>query len=282
MRKVMNIDIPKPCSENWNNMTPNEKGRHCATCQKNVFDFTTKTDEQIIKTFEQNKNLCGRFKTTQLQRDIVLSRKENNSYATYLASGIFAFMGLGSPYMHAQGEPKMVQTDSTKHNHIVGKIKPKPLVDENLVNGIITDEDNIPLPGVNVIVKGTCNGITTDFDGKFSLKANKGDVLMMSYIGFETKELKITEKENNITLLMDEAVLGGMVVVGYGVIDESETKYVYSPEELERKKQNKFRRSNSLEFYKKQHKAHRQKIKNGDIERSSIGKFFYKITSIFR
>ncbi|MBP0902256.1 carboxypeptidase-like regulatory domain-containing protein [Mariniflexile gromovii] len=282
MRKVINIDIPKPCSENWNNMTPNEKGRHCAACKKTVFDFTTKTDEQIIKTFEQNNNLCGRFKATQLQRDIVLSRKEKNNYVTYLASGFFAFMGLASPYIHAQGETKVVQTDSTKQNHIVGKIKPKPLVNENLISGIITDEDNTPLPGVNVLVKGTSDGIATDFDGKFSLKANKGDVLVMSYIGFKTKELKITEKENNIILVMDEAILDGMVVVGYGVVDESETKYVCSPEELERKKQNKFRRTNASEFYKKQYKAHRQKIRNGDIERSSFGKFFYKMASIFR
>ena len=73
MRNVIKIDIPKPCSENWDAMTPTEKGRHCALCKKTVFDFTSKINEQIFKTIEQNKNLCGRFKTTQLHRAIVFS-----------------------------------------------------------------------------------------------------------------------------------------------------------------------------------------------------------------
>ncbi len=73
MRNVIKIDIPKPCSENWDAMTLTEKGRHCALCKKTVFDFTSKINEQIFKTIEQNKNLCGRFKTTQLHRAIVFS-----------------------------------------------------------------------------------------------------------------------------------------------------------------------------------------------------------------
>lgn len=80
MRKVININIPEPCHEDWNKMTPVAKGKHCSLCKKTVFDFTAKTDEYIVETFTKNNNICGRFKSTQLKRDLVFSRKERNNY----------------------------------------------------------------------------------------------------------------------------------------------------------------------------------------------------------
>ncbi|MFD0988811.1 carboxypeptidase-like regulatory domain-containing protein [Mariniflexile jejuense] len=278
MRKIIKIDIPKPCSENWDAMTPTEKGRHCALCKKTVFDFTSKTDEQIFKTIAQNTNLCGRFKTTQLQRDIVFSRKETNNYLSLVASGLFAFIGLGSQYMHSQGKPNIVQT-STPKPIIIGKVAP-PVVKSDSVVGFIIDESKQPLPGANVLIKGTTVGTVTDFDGKFSINAKNGDVLIVSYLGFETRELKITDNTKyDIMLEMTEDVSGELVVVGGAI---SNSSYVCSPEELERKRQNKFRTSNYFTFYKKQQKDRKRKIKNGELPRSSFGKFLYNITSIFR
>ena len=67
MRKVININIPKPYHEDWNKMTPDEKGRHCIVCQKPVFDFTSKTDKYIVKTFTENTNICGCFKSKEIE-----------------------------------------------------------------------------------------------------------------------------------------------------------------------------------------------------------------------
>jgi hypothetical protein len=69
MRTILNINIPTPCHEDWNNMTPEQKGRHCKSCEKTVFDFTSKTDEYIVKTYQKNTTLGGRFKTSQRERD---------------------------------------------------------------------------------------------------------------------------------------------------------------------------------------------------------------------
>ena len=64
------IDIPLPCSENWESMTPIEKGRFCANCQKVVIDFTQLSNEEIIQTFRQQpKELCVRIYRKQL-RDV--------------------------------------------------------------------------------------------------------------------------------------------------------------------------------------------------------------------
>ena len=52
------------------------------------------------------------------------------------------------------------------------------------VSGTVSDNDNQPLPGVSVVVKGTTTGTTTDFDGKFLLQVNNGDVLVFSFVGW--------------------------------------------------------------------------------------------------
>ncbi len=71
-KATSHIAIKKPCSENWETMTPNEKGKHCFSCQKTVVDFTTMTDSQIIHYFQNYQGkTCGRFLETQLNRPIL-------------------------------------------------------------------------------------------------------------------------------------------------------------------------------------------------------------------
>lgn len=68
MSKYYSISIPKPCHEDWNAMTPKEKGRHCVSCAKTVIDFTKMNTHEIQDFMHQNKhkNICGHFKQTQL------------------------------------------------------------------------------------------------------------------------------------------------------------------------------------------------------------------------
>ncbi|MCP1301784.1 TonB-dependent receptor plug domain-containing protein [Chryseobacterium sp. S0630] len=67
----MKITIPKPCYENWNAMTPDEKGRFCAVCSKTVRDFRRAPDDEIIEVFAKaSDEICGSFLTSQLNRDL--------------------------------------------------------------------------------------------------------------------------------------------------------------------------------------------------------------------
>ena len=59
MANKINISIPQPCHENWQEMTTIDKGRFCNSCQKKVFDFTFSTDKEIINVFEKNSNLSS-------------------------------------------------------------------------------------------------------------------------------------------------------------------------------------------------------------------------------
>ncbi|GIJ97481.1 hypothetical protein CAPN001_20500 [Capnocytophaga stomatis] len=60
------------------------------------------------------------------------------------------------------------------------------------VTGKVTDENNSPLPGASIVVKGTTHGVSADFDGNYSIEAKQGDVLEFSFIGFQTQTQKIT------------------------------------------------------------------------------------------
>jgi hypothetical protein len=64
------ITIPSPCHEDWNAMTPKDKGRHCDSCAKTVVDFTTWQPQAILLHFKINKNVCGRFTEDQLNEPI--------------------------------------------------------------------------------------------------------------------------------------------------------------------------------------------------------------------
>ena len=263
MRKVINISIPEPCHEDWNKMTPVEKGRFCNACNKTVFDFTGKSDEQIIETFESRGNLCGRFKVTQLDRQLVLERKSKNSFKTLLASGIFSVLTFG--YYHeakAQNKPKVVQTDSISNVTLKGK-QAVSVLKEKIVNGFVVDESGMPLPGANILIKGTNRGTQTDFDGLFTIKAEKGQTLVFSYLGFVTKEIAVKdsiEKNTKVKMVMKEDIQGEVVVVVGGAYSSSfcETSYTPTAEELEQQRKNKLRRKNYFTFYKRKAKEERK------------------------
>ncbi|SHJ25633.1 TonB-dependent receptor [Pseudozobellia thermophila] len=81
------------------------------------------------------------------------------------------------------------------------------------ITGTVLDEDGAPLPGASVVVKGTTTGSTTDFDGNFSINAEVGDTLVVSYIGFESKEVAAEGGEMRITLTSGVA-LSEVIIVG--------------------------------------------------------------------
>ena len=71
--KKIKISIPKPCHEDWNKMTTNEKGRFCGSCAKTVVDFTKKSANEIQEYFIENrgKRVCGHFKRKQLDSIVI-------------------------------------------------------------------------------------------------------------------------------------------------------------------------------------------------------------------
>jgi len=89
---------------------------------------------------------------------------------------------------------------------------------QKTVSGRITDANNQPLPGVNILEKGTLNGAISDADGKFSMNvASANSVLVFSFVGYTTQEVTVGSQSSiNVTLAESAIGLDEIVVVGYG------------------------------------------------------------------
>ncbi len=137
------IQIPKPCHESWDAMTPEQGGRHCAQCCKTVVDFSDWQPEDILDYMQQQGrgNVCGRFTAEQLnvpitagQFVISVQRSSLPFYKQIAAIFLFAFGMLQMSYDTNAQTPAKQTTHQTKHltgkpavNHqVVGLVAPQP------------------------------------------------------------------------------------------------------------------------------------------------------------
>ncbi|WP_303317781.1 carboxypeptidase-like regulatory domain-containing protein [Flavivirga abyssicola] len=95
---------------------------------------------------------------------------------------------------------------------------------ERLISGKVTSaSDNLPLAGVNVLIKGTSKGVTTDFEGLYKIKAKLTDILVFTYLGFVTQEKKVgTLNTISVVLEEDTSSLDEIVIKGYGTAKKRE------------------------------------------------------------
>ena len=108
--------------------------------------------------------------------------------------------------------------------YAVGGNAPLPAVQQTKkITGTVSDAMG-PVIGASVVIKGTSNGVATDFDGNFSLQANPGQTLVVTYIGYLNKEVKVVagKQHYNITIEEDKQMLDEVVVVGYGTMKKSD------------------------------------------------------------
>ncbi|QWX84009.1 TonB-dependent receptor [Cellulophaga sp. HaHaR_3_176] len=89
--------------------------------------------------------------------------------------------------------------------------------DSYQLSGVVSDANNVPIPGANVVIANTTKGTATDFDGNFEITVTKGDVINFSSIGYSNKSVTITDQKTlSISLSEDASLLEEVVVVGYG------------------------------------------------------------------
>ncbi len=94
---------------------------------------------------------------------------------------------------------------------------------QNTISGTVVDNESVPIPGANIVVKGTTNGVVSDFDGNFTINASPEDVLVISYIGFTKKEVTVGS-QSTIAVQLDPDVeeLDAVVVIGYGTVKKAD------------------------------------------------------------
>ena len=122
--------------------------------------------------------------------------------------------------------------------------------DDKIISGKVIDEDAMPIPGVSIVVKGTANGVVTDVDGQFKLKASdtiEDYRLVASFIGFESKEINaLTDSSLLVILETNQQSMDEVVVVGYGI---STSKTERGNTSWEKAKPNQFASVDKFEDY---------------------------------
>ncbi|WP_153393406.1 hypothetical protein [Chryseobacterium vaccae] len=190
----MKITIPTPCHENWNNMSPDEKGRFCSVCSKTVRDFRTSTDEEIMDVFsDSSENICGNFNPSQLNRDLHYSTI--NALFAKFAVG-FALTAGGLIAVNAQQSVKndTVETAELKDVVLLGFQKNSKAHQRMLVGGgtVVNRRDIEPLY--------VLNGKISDYESTRSLDQNS------------IKEMKIL-KGSEATALYGDKAKNGVVLI---------------------------------------------------------------------
>ncbi len=158
-------------------------------------------------------------------------------------------MGLLTPTVWANSSPPRVGLLSHTSGVTVPSAHATRMVVEQAISGTITDESNAGIPGVNVLEKGTTNGVVSDKDGKYSISVKDGNsVLVFSFIGYVTKETKVgSSSVADIQLEVSSQELNDVIVVGYGTQKRSElTNAVVQTTGAEIKKSSAASLSNSL------------------------------------
>ena len=156
------VDIPKPCSEKWLEMTPISAGRFCLNCKKSVIDFTTFSDRQLINFLKINKDVCGRLTTSQNNKIIQVEHSNLLSKIMFWFSSIILFL---SEPLSAQSKSMNIEQTENKSNQKLDQVE-----QNNIISGKVLDIDDIdnskvssPLPAVEIVEKDTQNKVASDF-----------------------------------------------------------------------------------------------------------------------
>jgi CarboxypepD_reg-like domain len=214
MIKNIQLSIPEPCHQNWQQMTPQEQGRFCKACAKVVVDFSVMTDKEVLNYFSTvGGTTCGRLDQGQLDREIIYPHPPKSSWKKYwlsLATALIFF----SAKLTAQTKPPKTTTAATPPSYdnkkgqvfiTLGKVasSANQLPKTREVKGRVTDDNNTPIAGASVIVKGTGIGVAANGNGEFSINmaADKDNYLLFSAVGFEMKEFKWNNDVNKDSLL---------------------------------------------------------------------------------
>ncbi|MBP6430523.1 MAG: carboxypeptidase-like regulatory domain-containing protein [Ferruginibacter sp.] len=215
------LSIPKPCHQNWDKMTPTQQGRFCNACAKQVVDFTTMSDGEVLNFFLKNKteNVCGRTLPQQLNRVLEAPKPiipNKLWYWKYAAAA--GLLLIGEEGMGQQQSLNTIPTISQQTN-TVENIRGEIVVSaKQLVKGTVKNISGDPVPFATIGVSGINYKTQADANGNFSILAriNK-DKLKVFASGYEVKELDINRQTEVIIVLtyakrqfMGEVVVGGI------------------------------------------------------------------------
>ncbi len=192
------VTIPKPCSENWEQMTPAEQGRFCSSCQRTIIDFTTFTDKELSQFLAGNKGkVCGMFQTAQLDRQLIapVPAAMRSTWTKRIAATLFLF---NTAFSAASARPARA-----KHKQEQAPVKgAQPAVSHTITGQLVDADTHEPIPGAKVCFQHGWKTAVTDEQGRFQLPVprHRNDHFCMVYVLFPAGSVPVSDNSEFITL----------------------------------------------------------------------------------
>jgi len=200
MKQLLKLTIPKPCSQDWNEMSRTDTGRFCDSCKKHVTDFTNFSEQQLKEYFSKaNGNVCGNFSPDQLDRFLITQdyKKRRNFLPQLLVSAALT-IGLES-------KAEALKHSGTLQVNTVNKLQPERKFistssssdSSRYISGRILDyRDNAAISFVTISVKGVDHQVTSDINGNFIIAIpdtflTKEITLLFTIVGYTKKEIQL-------------------------------------------------------------------------------------------
>ena len=166
------------------------------------------TLKTAFKQIEQQTKLFVDYNTQEINDSRVLTKLPKNSNVKEVMEQLLEGSGCSITF---------------SNGHIIINKQDRVASTTKNVSGIVKDERGEPVIGANVVVKGTTNGTVTDMNGRYSLSVPEGSTLQISYIGYNTQEVKVgSGNVVNVSLREDSEALDEVVVIGYGTVKKSD------------------------------------------------------------
>jgi hypothetical protein len=203
MKKSIELSISKPCREDFKNFKTTKSGGFCASCQKEVIDFSKMSEKEISTFFNaQNENTCGRFRPDQLKSYAIPTIPELKSNAWLRTAFGISLVGLmGTHPLKAQSNEQSQATPTVNLENKAFMEETEQSVEvslnDTLTNGQVLDaKTGEAIPFANVFLRSKGIGTSTDFDGKFTfpIQLEEGDTLIVQFFGYSNKIIKIDKQ----------------------------------------------------------------------------------------
>ena len=166
------------------------------------------TLKTAFKQIEQQTKLFVDYNTQEVNDSRVLTKLPKNSNVKEVMEQLLEGSGCSITF---------------SNGHIIINKQARTVSSTKNISGVVKDETGEPVIGANVVVKGTTNGTVTDMNGRYSLEVPEGGVLQISYIGYNTQEVKVGSGDVvNVSLREDSEALDEVVVIGYGTVKKSD------------------------------------------------------------
>ena len=205
--------------ENWEHMTVSQQGKFCQVCKKEVIDFTKTAEVELFEKIKNGQKICGRFKQSQLSHDLKSNLSKTNWKQLAVAAGFTSILAIAAPANAQKTSTKTEQLEKTSEKNSEEKhsISAK---DSIVISGTVTDEEDLPIPGVHIKVLDSKILTQTDFDGNFMIvlaaKTTANNLkLEFTSLGYETQVINADLKSENLDIKMNtsETITTGIVVV---------------------------------------------------------------------